>query len=219
MKKQNNRKRYFIYNAVLMMLFMLLCGCGQENEPLYFSEEDVVSETSDGVEAAEAPEAASGKNADPKKISVYICGAVAHAGVYELEPDSRVYQVIDLAGGFAENAATDQINQAERVNDGQMIRIETQEEAQQRKEAGEVSAQEVQAESAGQTTVLSGGRVNINTAAKEELMTLPGIGASKADSIIKYREANGAFQKIEDIMQITGIKEGVFQKIRDAITI
>ena len=132
--------------------------------------------------------------------------------MYELEPDSRVYQVIDLAGGFTQDAAADQINQAEKVNDGQMIRIDTQEEAQQKKE-GNLS-QEEQSDAAP-----SDGRVNINTATREELMTIPGIGASKAESIIKYRETNGAFQKIEDIMQITGIKEGVFQKIRESITI
>ena len=212
MKKQKNTKKIFICNIVMLISLLLFCGCAKEEDPLYFSEDDVVSTTSKGTEAAETSKEEAQKDAGLKKISVYICGAVEHAGVYELEPDSRVYQVIDLAGGFTQDAAADQINQAEKVNDGQMIRIDTQEEAQQKKE-GNLS-QEEQSDAAP-----SDGRVNINTATREELMTLPGIGASKAESIIKYRETNGAFQKIEDIMQITGIKEGVFQKIRESITI
>ena len=62
-------------------------------------------------------------------------------------------------------------------------------------------------------------KVNINTASAEELMTLSGIGESKAAQIVSYRESNGAFQKIEDIMKISGIKEGVFSKIKDCITV
>ena len=143
---------------------------------------------------------------EKKSIYVYVCGAVMQAGVYELQQDSRVYEAIQKAGGFAENADISEINQAALLQDEEQIYVPA---------AGEVDHSLKEEGEAGD----AGGKVNLNTATKEELMTLAGIGESKADSIIKYREEHGKFQSIEDIKQIEGIKDGVFQKIKDLITV
>jgi len=133
-------------------------------------------------------------------IFVYVCGAVNCEGVYELPSGSRVYQAIEVAGGFREDADKNSVNQAEILEDEERIYVP-------------VIGEEVQMESE------ESGKININKAAKEELMTLPGVGESRAESIIKYREEQGAFQSIEDIMQVSGIKEGLFEKIKDLITV
>ena len=94
------------------------------------------------------------------------------------------------------------------MSDGQMVRVPTKEEAQYGAESAEGGAKETDS-----------GLVNINTADAGELMTLPGIGASKAESILSYRREQGSFASVEEIMNITGIKEGVYSKIKDYITV
>lgn len=132
-------------------------------------------------------------------IFVYVCGAVVSEGVYELPDGSRVYEAIEAAGGFREDAATTAMNQAQVLEDEQRIYVPTLEELR------------VQSTSEGK-------KVNLNTATKEELMTLPGVGESKADSILRYRQEK-QFRRIEDIMEIAGIKEGLFEKIKEHITV
>lgn len=154
-------------------------------------------------------------NSKAAGIYVYICGEVANPGVYELSEDSRIYEAVDAAGGFTENAARESINLASKVSDGMQITIYNKEEAASLP-AGGTSADK----NSGQDQMSgSSSLVNLNTATKEELMTLKGIGESKAEDIIRYREKSGGFKKIEDIMKISGIKEAGFQKIKDSITV
>lgn len=149
------------------------------------------------------------------RIYVHICGAVEHPGVYEVSADSRVYEGIEAAGGFTEDAFEDYVNQAELMQDGQKIVIPTIEEA---KEQGleNQSSLETGKTSSSDTTQ---GRVNINTATESELCSINGIGAGRAAAIVKYRQANGNFAAIEDIMKVSGIKEGTYEKIKDMITV
>jgi competence protein ComEA len=112
--------------------------------------------------------------------------------------------VLKLAGGFSEDAGTDYLNLAETVSDGEKVYVPTVDELNV-----ELAAEE-EADS---------GKININTATKEQLITLPGIGESKADSIIAYRTEHGGFSTIEEIMEIPGIKEAVFSKIKELITV
>lgn len=135
-----------------------------------------------------------------ESIFVYVCGAVLEQGVYELPFGSRVYEAILMAGGFREDAATTVVNQAELLEDGVKLYIPT---------IAEAVAEQAEED----------GRVNLNSATKEELMTLPGVGESRAESIIQYREENGSFQAIEEIMQVSGIKEGLYEKIKELITV
>lgn len=176
--------------VIMAFLFILSMTACKQNES-----EQII------LEAIQSEQIEKDGNSDENEsIFVYVCGAVLHEGVYELSIGSRAYEAIEKAGGFSEDAAMTYINQAEILEDETRLYVPTKEEmtAEQAEEAG---------------------KINLNTARKEELMTLPGVGEAKADSIIKYREVNGKFQSIEDIMQISGIKEGLFSKIKDYITV
>ena len=147
-----------------------------------------------------------------KEIAVYICGAVKKPGVYKFNTASRVCDAVKAAGGFKKNADTISINQAEYLKDGEQITIPVKNHLKPGT-SGDGNSDN------SNNSKTSSNLVNINQADKNELMTLPGVGESKAASIIEYRNKNGNFTKIEDIMKITGIKEGVFNKIKDKITI
>ena len=201
--------------ALIFTVFFFLAGCGgtdtEENgvEEFVLTDED---ESADTEEKDEVSEDGGERAADTEEatVFVYVCGAVKFPGVYELKADARVFEAIRSAGGITEEAAPDAVNQARIVADGEQIYVPTAEEA---------ASQET---GVGETTVTKGtenAKVNINTAGKEELMTLKGIGEAKAEDILKYREEHGGFGSIEELMQINGIKEGVFNKIKDDITI
>ncbi|MCC6094539.1 MAG: helix-hairpin-helix domain-containing protein [Eubacterium sp.] len=153
---------------------------------------------------------------------VYVCGAVRNPGVYALPLGSRVYEAIAMAGGVNEEADERSLNQASVITDGQQITVYTREEIERQRESGGVLPGQESAEASGDASSAAApvkSRVNINTATKEELMTLTGIGETRANAIIAYREEHGAFSRIEDIMQIEGIKEKSFAKIRDSIEV
>lgn len=165
-----------------------------------------------------------------QQIFVYVCGAVNSPGVYELKAGSRLYEAIACAGGVREDAAEESINQAQAVSDGERLYIPTDEEVRQGIDAylqssltgvnGSVEAAGADLISAaGKSGVSANGKVNINTASREELKTLNGIGDTRAGNILAYRESNGPFGSIEDLMKVEGIKEGVYNKLKDDITV
>ncbi len=144
---------------------------------------------------------------------VYVCGAVKHPGVFELPQNSRVYEAIALAGGFRKNAYEKGINQAAQITDGQMIEVLT---VKEQKESG--------AKTQGQGTDAANAqsqddRIDINTATAEQLTTLSGIGQAKAENIIAYRESSGGFSSVEDLMKVSGIGEGVYERIKDKVKV
>ncbi len=141
-------------------------------------------------------------------IYVHICGAVKNPAVYIVKENTRLVDLILLAGGLTADAASESVNQASILLDGQQIYIPTKEEI----EEGFV-------EDSKSTSDTSSKKININKASLDELMTLPGIGKSKAESIIEYRSNNNGFKTIEDIKNISGIKDAVFDKISDKIDI
>lgn len=147
-------------------------------------------------------------------IVIYICGAVTNPGVYELPAESRVIQAIEAAGGLLEDADPFLVNQARILEDGEQIRILTREEAKQVDLSDYAEGADT-----GQNDSSKEEKININTADVDTLMTLPGIGQAKAEAIVEYRKNSGGFQRIEDIMNISGIKEAVFTKIKEKITV
>lgn len=158
----------------------------------------------------------SGNGAAAAVIQVYVCGAVVSPGVYTLPEGSRVYEAVAMAGGLLETAEPRALNQARLLSDGEQITVLTVEEA----ESGTgLPPDASQGASSGEPADSSGGKVNLNTADEAGLMTIPGIGESRAKAIIAYREKNGKFQSIEEIMEIDGIKEKMFEKIKDSITV
>lgn len=155
-------------------------------------------------------------------LYVHICGAVLKPDVYRLKEGDRIFHVVEAAGGFLEDADQSYVNQALEVKDGMKITIPTLKETEQMVKEGGESAKEPGVDQPG-VEVLSEDatetKININTANQSSLCMIPGIGATRADAIIAYREKNGGFQKKEDIMNVEGIKEGTYQKIKDVITV
>ena len=174
-----------------------------------------VTENPDATELAAGPDASeASEDTEPETIFVDVCGAVTNPGVYEINADSRVFQVIEAAGGFLSEAASSTVNQAQPVSDGQQIYVPTQEEV----EEGTLPAA-IQPVDPGSGTGATDGVVNINTADAEALKSLTGIGDAKAQAILAYREEHGPFSDIEEIMQVPGIKESTFSAIKDKIAV
>lgn len=200
--------------AVWMGLCLFLCmasGCGEASRA-YFEEASEAEENAAPQEKmTEVMDIAETETKADADCYVYICGAVLCPGVYKLSAGSRIYEAVAAAGGLSEEACEDSVNQAQEVADGQMVKILTKEEAEEQRTVSEES------EAAGQQE--SGRKVNLNTADAAELMTLPGIGETKAKQILSYREEKGGFSSKDEIMNITGIKEGVYSKIKDYITV
>lgn len=174
-------------------------------------------------------EAVSDKEMQQAMIYVDVCGAVANPGVFQLAAGSRVFQAIEAAGGYLPEAALTCVNRAGVLTDGQQLYILTQEEMEWQgldpaEMAGASDGQMNGSAGTGQNTgmtaqVQQDNRININTADEAQLTTLTGIGATRAQAIIAYREENGPFAAIEDIMNVQGIKEGTFAKIKDEIVV
>lgn len=224
--KQNRRignLRVFAAAGVFMLaLFMpmFLCGCGaaSEGDALILSlsgEADAQEPCSEEKETARTAYGDIEKTEDIKEteaisqVYVYVCGAVEQPGVYQAAAGSRLFELIEMAGGFTQEADRSSLNLARSVTDGEQITVYTVEE----------TAKGMTSVSENGATQLDSGLVNINTAPLSELTKLSGIGESRAQAIIDYREKNGSFGSIEEIKKVDGIKDGLFSKIKDYITI
>lgn len=161
-----------------------------------------------------------GTNLDGDKqpqVYIYVCGAVVLPGVYNLAQGSRLYEAVELAGGLTAEADENCLNMARQIVDGEQVVIWTQEEALALQEAGAYTypSGNVAQGTADKDT----GLVNINTATVVELTTVSGIGEGRAQAIVEYREKHGSFESIDEIKKVDGIKDGLFAKIKDKITI
>lgn len=207
---------------IFLLCFLLISGCGQEVSILKKeASQDLVSEsdTEKGEEQAEVEEtqeALQKEKVSETMIYVDIGGAVKNPGVYMIPEESRMFQVVELAGGFTEDAEKNLVNQADILKDGQKIYIYTIQEAKELEEQGLLSSE--QTDITG-TLEQVNGKVNINLADKDTLMTLSGIGETRAEAILKFREEHGGFGNIEELMQVEGIKEKTYDKIKDSITV
>ena len=202
--------------GVLIGTLVVVCisACGKDtasyvdaDEVSQVEEAPQVDTFSDSEEEEPLPE-------EMSQIYVYVCGEVTSPGVYILLEGSRICDAFEQAGGLTDNAAIDYWNQARILEDGEMLYVPTKEEA---KELRELSNTAVSPENTQNDT--KSNKVNINTASKETLMTLPGIGEAKAQAIINYRQTYGSFASIEEIMNVEGIKEGMYEKIKEYIVI
>lgn len=146
-------------------------------------------------------------------MMVDVKGAVKNPGVYPVSEGERVVDVVAKAGGLTEDADDTKINLSQKVSDEMVIYVPRKDE-----EFGQVSVG-IFANSTGGSSSSGNNKVNINTASREELQKLPGIGPQKADAIIEYRKTQGPFQTIEDIMNVSGIGEKSFEKLQDLITV
>ena len=165
------------------------------------------------------------KSNGQSQVVVYICGAVKHPGVYKFTAGSRIKDAINAASGFKKGAARTAINQARVLEDGEQITIPTLKQVKRKQLSKTTDGDNFQDKTTDNENTDSSEResqntlININTASAGELTSLSGIGQSRADAIIEYRQSNGKFQSIEDIMKIPGIKQGIFNKIKNKISV
>ena len=149
------------------------------------------------------------------KIGVYISGEIKKEGVYYLDKDSRIANLIDIAGGVTDKADVSKINPAQKLNDSDKVVIPAKKE---RSIEDEIEIDDENDELKEKSSSSTSGKVNINNATKSELMTLNGIGDATATKIINYRKTN-TFKEIEDIMNVPGIGESKFNNIKDDICV
>lgn len=200
------------------------------NSPQEASNTVITEGFSDTVKTGQGQENGSSTEKPGREdIYIHVCGQVKKPGVYVFTGEPRVIEAIEKAGGFTKKADRSSLNQAAVVTDGTQLMIPAKTVSKTVSDSKKTSVPKAGANqslsvsdrtlSVPDRTLSVPDRVNINTASKEELMTLSGIGESKASQILSYREENGYFKKTEDIMNISGIKEGVFGKIKDKITV
>lgn len=159
------------------------------------------------------------KGRDPLKEVwvVYVTGAVNKPGIYRIPSGSRVYQALDAAGGFAPDADREAVNLAAMLQDGSHIKFPAKGEPAPQQNILPSAPASGTGSSAG--TDRSGHLININTAIKEDLEKLPGVGPKTAQLIINYREKNGAYKRKEDLLQIKGIGPAKYDAVKNLVTV
>lgn len=200
--KELIKKAALPLTVVAALLFFWITGGDSKGElSVKESEEQSAKQekvkVGDDFDSEEAGEAAD--------IYVDISGCVKNPGVYKVEPGTRIFQVIERAGGLTDGADTESVNRAEEVADGQKIVIRHMEASSE--EESIINSDK------------SSGKVNINTADMSELQSVPGIGPATAQKIIEYREHNGKFKSVEDILNVSGIGDKTLENMRPYITV
>ena len=190
-----------VKGAVIAVVLLLLVAVGG----LLPKKEEAVEETEVVVTTVLA-EKTEVSTTQETVIFVDIKGAVKNPGVYQMKVGDRVKDAIDAAGGLTEEADSQKVNLAKRLEDQMAIVVPKVGE-----EAEEIPAGETRKEATKE------GKVNINTATVEELKTLKGVGEKKAEAIIEYRKKNGSFQTKEDLMKVRGIGKKLFESFQERI--
>ena len=205
---------------VIAAVLFFWMGSGDEEITVDSSGGDTqVVEEGAGNSSGEVADGVAGTTgASSGKLYVDISGEVERPGVYEVSEGTRLFEVIEQAGGLTDEADIDSLNRAETVADGQKILIAAKGENSSGSQ-GSQSGSGTNSSSGTASGTTNDGKVNINTAESAELQTIPGIGPSKAARIIEYRQSNGNFSSIEDIQNVSGIGSKTFESIKDYITV
>lgn len=194
------------------IVVFIVAGCGiwlWRVETAGAGTDDIISLEENTEKNANENAPADGEKVKPE-VCVHIVGAVANPGVYSLPDGSRLYELVAMAGGTAAGADSSAVNMAEVLSDGMQYRMPVMGEALPQQPAGAGGG-------SGQTA--SGDKIDINHADTQELDKIPGVGEATAAKIISFREKNGRFSKIEDLMEVSGIGEKKFESMKDVITV
>ena len=249
------KKRRYIIKTVVLVLIIIIAGIfyinpTKKDGSVIINKDNISDKESDSksiiggvtsggaadVNNSNGSEAGNdGLDENNSKIYVYICGAVVNAGVVSGGADMRLYQAVELCGGFIDEADGTRVNLAMQLKDGDKIYIpyayddiSLTDEMNNGCNPNATGISGSNTENSGGNSESSGGNtggtgssnlININKASKSELMQLSGIGEARALDIICYREKYGAFKRIEDIKNVSGIKDAAFNKIKDYICV
>lgn len=199
--------------AILILIVFVVLGTIWTSVTTPYKDPSVGNNSDEMVVSQSENSDSEGANeANTSTLFVHIAGSVKNPGLYELPQGSRVSDAVSAAGGMSEDANTSSVNLARQLTDGEQIIVASNEDILAATETGTSNGSP-----SGQ--VSSQGKVNINTASAEELMTLDGVGEATADKIIAYRQENGSFSRIEEIKEVSGIGEKKFEAMKDAITV
>lgn len=234
--KNNIRKIVILIIIILFIIVLSLKYYKDNNKIKQVTEEDTLELVENSKEEKD----------EVLKVNVDIKGAVKNPGVYEIEDNKKIIDLVKLAGGLTDEADTTYINLARKVTDEMVVIIYTKDQIKKAKEKETLSTEDItntcicpkitndacitkettessssskSSSSSSSNTSNTNEKININTASLEQLQTLSGVGASKAQSIIDYRNEFGNFSRIEDILNVSGIGESVYEKIKDNITV
>lgn len=199
-----NKRKLFLL-AVALLCILSFTACGKDRGAVLLETDADNAESVSVISSNETEE----EQEEQGICFVHISGAVKNPGVYELPEGGRLYELVEAAGGFTEDAAQDYCNLAQTVSDGCQYRIPTIEE---------VSGEEVSGGSGSEVFLADShytaeGLLDINLAGREELMLLPGIGETRADAILAYRDSVGRLESTEELMNVSGIKQGLYEQI------
>lgn len=202
-----SNKMYVLMGIVVVIAFGIYLFIPLENKELEeTSSEWVMSETEEGKNIEVDSDTSDSRKDKEETVWVDIKGAIGRPGVYEVRVGERAVDVIELAGGLLDIADKNQVNLAMKVVDEMVLYIPSI------GESDEDMPTMV-------TLTKQDSTLNLNTASETELQTLPGIGPSKASAIIEYRETIGSFKTIEDLMEISGIGNKTFEKLKEHISV
>lgn len=197
-----------------------------DREVAAVSTEDEQNEAEEEKEMPKKEEEACVPEKEEEALSVFIdiSGEVQQPGVYELPAGNRIFHAIVAAGGFTDRAEIRCVNQADLLVDGEKIYIYSRDEADElggwmQLSGAEPAKMQKSGGNGNSSQAESDGKVNINLADKSQLMTITGVGEARAEAILSYRESSGGFSAVEDIMKVSGIKEKLFEQIKDQITV
>lgn len=209
--------------AVLMVIFCfflwMTCGAGNSMEAeTSYTDVTALSTSSSKQSSQSLSEASSqskteGSEKVKSKVTVDVKGAVVNPGVYTLKEGARVTDVIQEAGGMTEDADAKSVNLAASLSDEEVIYVANKDEnvsVLDQTSTGQVSDK-------GGQAVSKDGKINLNTATSEQLQTISGIGAKRAEDIIAYRESHGGFQSVDDLKNVSGIGDKTLDKIRESL--
>ncbi len=206
MKVNAQIAKWLVLSALVAAVDAGVFSCGKAPEPVAILEEQNASRQIEPADVQAEAEDSGEEETVPETVCVFVCGQVAREGVYEFPKGTRVYEAVEAAGGFLPDADTSYVNQALVLTDGEKLYIPD------RSESAEWSSGE-QAGSPGT------GKVDLNTADRSMLETLPGIGPGKAQAILNYRQEHGRFNAAEDLMKVPGIKQASYDKLKDYIIV
>lgn len=216
------RKRKRQITTVVVAVFFLAAGLWYFLWSGGLTEKQEKAELKGVLELADASitpvpeqEATDEMQSDFQTVVVYVCGAVKEPGIYTLTAGSRLYEAVTQAGGFSKEADPAYHNLARTISDGERIYILSAAETKVLTTEQQVSGEE----GAGAAAAAGSFPINLNTATAEQLMELPGIGEARAADILAYRAKIGQFTDVEEIMNVSGIGEAMFEKMKEKITV